>query len=170
MAGLKFVILILIVLVSTKIGYLKSESYKIRVNSLKKINEALLYLKTKIEFTYEPIKTIFEEISSIVFDGKDNIFKLSVENMNANDSINESWISSVDAFEKSFKKEDIDIIKSFGKLLGRTDKKGQISEIEITRICLERNIILAEKEKEKNGKLYKTLGIVSGFATCIILI
>ena len=66
---------ILIVLVSTQIGFLKSESYKIRVDSLKKINEALLYLKTKIEFTYEPIKNIFEEISKVVFDGKDNIFR-----------------------------------------------------------------------------------------------
>lgn len=170
MAGLKFVLLILIVLVSTQIGFLKSESYKIRVDSLKKINEALLYLKTKIEFTYEPIKNIFEEISKVVFDGKDNIFKASVENMNVNDSINESWINAVDVFENNFKKEDIEIIKSFGKLLGRTDKKGQISEIEVTRICLEKNILLAEKEKEKNGKLYKTLGIVSGFAIGIILI
>ncbi len=170
MAGLKFILLVLIVLVSAKIGFLKSESYKIREDNLKKINEALLYLKTKIEFTYEPIKNIFEEISKVVFDGKDNIFKVAVENMNENSSINESWINAVDVFENNFKREDIEIIKSFGKLLGRTDKKGQISEIEVTRICLEKNIILAEKEKEKNGKLYKTLGIVSGFAIGIILI
>lgn len=170
MAGLKFILLVLIVLVSAKIGFLKSESYKIREDNLKKINEALLYLKTKIEFTYEPIKNIFEEISKVVFDGKDNIFKVAVENMNENGSINESWINAVDVFENNFKREDIEIIKSFGKLLGRTDKKGQISEIEVTRICIEKNIILAEKEKEKNGKLYKTLGIVSGFAASIILI
>ena len=56
-------------------------------------------LKNKIEFTYEPIKNIFEEISKVVFDGKDNIFKVAVENMNENGSINESWINAVDVFE-----------------------------------------------------------------------
>lgn len=170
MAGLKFGILVLILIVTSKIGYLKSETYKIRVDNLRKINEALLFLKTKIEFTYEPITSIFEEISNVVFDGKDNIFKMSLVNKNLNDSINESWINAVDTLKNSFEKEDIDIIKSFGKLLGKTDKKGQISEIEITRILIEKNINIAEREKDKNGKLYKTLGVVSGLATCIILI
>lgn len=168
MAGIKIVLLLFIVLITSKIGCIKSEFYKIRVDSLKKVNEALLYLKTKIEFTYEPIKNIFDEISNVVFEGKDNLFKEAL--VDDTDSIYESWINAVDTYKNKFKKEDIEIIKSFGKLLGRTDKKGQISEIEITRILLEKNITLAEEEKNKNCKLYKTLGIVSGLAVSIILI
>ena len=35
MAGLKFGILVLILIVTSKIGYLKSETYKIRVDNLR---------------------------------------------------------------------------------------------------------------------------------------
>lgn len=65
-------------------------------------------------------------------------------------------------------------IKMFWKCLenycGKTDKKGQISEIEIAISFIEKQIEKAEDEKNKNSKLYKSLGIICGLAIVIILI
>ena len=58
----------------------------------------------------------------------------------------------------------------FGKLLGKTDKKGQISEIEISQSFIEKQIEKAEQEKNKNSKLYKSLGVSLGIGIVIILI
>ena len=58
----------------------------------------------------------------------------------------------------------------FGKLLGKTDIKGQLSQIELTQKLIEKQIEKAEFEKNKNSKLYKTIGIISGIAICIILV
>ena len=58
----------------------------------------------------------------------------------------------------------------FGKLLGKTDKKGQIGEIEITMEFIEKQIDKAELEKNKNSKLYKSLGILCGLGIVIIFI
>ena len=58
----------------------------------------------------------------------------------------------------------------FVKLLGKTDKSVQLSEIEITQEFIEKQIEKAEQEKIKNSKLYKTLGIISGVGIVIILI
>lgn len=69
-----------------------------------------------------------------------------------------------------FNKEDKEVLKMFGKLLGKTDKKGQISEIEITNSFIEKQIEKAENEKNKNAKLYKSLGVICGIGIVIIFI
>ncbi len=53
---------------------------------------------------------------------------------------------------------------------GKTDKKGQISEIEITNNFIEKQIEKAENEKNKNAKLYKSLGVICGIGIVIIFI
>ena len=57
----------------------------------------------------------------------------------------------------------------FGKLLGKTDKKGQISEIDLSLNFIEKQIQKAEVEKNKNAKLYKSLGVLIGCGITIIL-
>ncbi len=55
------------------------------------------------------------------------------------------------------KKEDIDVVKGLGKLLGKTDLEGQVSQIELTNKFLDEQIEIAQKDYFKNEKLYKTL-------------
>ena len=85
------------------------------------------------------------------------------------ENLNFAWINSVEN-NKQFNDEDKDIIKTFGKLLGKTDIKGQVSEIKLMQNLIEKQIANAELEKNKNVKLYKTMGIISGLGICIILI
>ena len=57
-----------------------------------------------------------------------------------------------------------------GNLLGKTDKEGQISEIELVQNFIDTQIKKAESEREKNEKLYRTLGTVMGVAIAIVLL
>ena len=165
---IKSVMLFLILIICTKIGILKAKTYDNRVITLKKLKNALEMLKSKIEFTYEPIKDIFGEISKIIYSGQDNIFSSTV-NMIDKKGINESWNLAVKN-EKNFNDEDKSTIKMFGKLLGKTDKSGQINEINVTSKLVDGLIEKAENEKAKNYKLFRTLGVVVGIGTCIILV
>ena len=67
------------------------------------------------------------------------------------------------------KKADIDIIKGLGRMLGKTDLSGQISEIKLVNNFIDAQIEDAKQEKDKNYKMYKTLGIVVGATIVIIL-
>lgn len=116
---------------------------------------------------------IFEYIANAFKENKNisEVFECMVQEIKLNDA-------NI-ALEKSIEKnktnlnlnsEDIEIIKSLGKMLGKTDVEGQISEINLTSEFLETQIIKAEEDCKKNEKMYKTLGTIVGLAIVIILI
>lgn len=166
---IKNFILIFILIISTYIGFYKSKEYIKRVEELKKYENALNMFKAKIEFTYAPIKEIFENISKSIYQNQNNIFKMTIENLKYKD-ISEVWINSIENYDGSLNKEDKEIIKMFGKLLGKTDKNGQISEIKLSQNFIEAQIEKAEIEKLKNVKLYRSLGIIVGLGIIVIFI
>ena len=112
---------------------------------------------------------IFKEISASLKGNIADIFINASKNMNKN-TAKEAWDYAIDISNTSINKEDIEVIKGLGKLLGKTDLAGQVSQIELTDKFIDIQIEKAEKEYTKNEKLYKTLGIVSGLALVIVLI
>ena len=163
----KLSIFILIIMITTRLGFLKVNLFKTRFEELQKFKSELMFMKTKIEFNYDPIKNIFEDISAVVYENKENVF-CSIK-QNTNDFFKE-WEKGILIYKDVLKKEDIQIIRNFGKMLGKTDKNGQISEIDLCVELIDKQIKDAEKILLKNEKLYKTLGVTSGISICIILI
>ena len=143
--------------------------YTYRVKELQEMKNALNIFMTKIKFTYEPIPSTFLYISEKVEGNVSKIFKNATEEME-NKPAGEAWDKSLDAIVTNMKKEDIDIIRNLGRLLGKTDIEGQISEIKLVNNFLDIQIKDAEEEKNKNEKMYRTLGIVAGMTITILLI
>ena len=54
--------------------------------------------------------------------------------------------------------------------MGKTDIKGQVNQIELTSSFLDNQIKKAELERQKNEKLYRSLGMILGLGIVIILI
>lgn len=158
---IKGTLIILIVLVCNMLGNIKAKSFDERYIELKKFKRALGIFRSKLEFTYEPINEIFNDISRFVYDGNNNIFYRFIEK---ND-----WYLAVD-METNFKNDDKEVAKGLGKMLGKLDKDGQLNEINIINQFIDRQIEIAFEEKQKNEKLYKVLGKVLGLALVIVLI
>lgn len=165
---IKYIILFLILIVSSVIGRMLSKKYVHRLEELEEMKSALNILKTKIKFTYEPIPEIFEEISKTSMKNIGNIFKRAKEKMNIK-TANEAWEEAVIETESNLKEDDKNVLKALSKLLGQTDMEGQISQIEITEKFLDTQIKEAEEEKRKNEKLYTRLGTIMGLAMVIVL-
>lgn len=166
---IKYITLVLLFCASTYIGTLISKKYLNRVKDLKEIKNALNMFSTKIKFTYEPIPQIFAEISTKIKANIGEIFLMAskkMENLNAG----EAWIEALENSKTSMSKEDIEVLKGLSNLLGKVDLEGQVSEVTLVENFLDTQISLAEEEKNKYEKLYKTLGITIGLAVVIILI
>ena len=166
---IKLITLLFILISCIYIGVLISRKYLNRVKNLKEIKIALSMLETKIKFTYEPLPKVFEDISKKVDDSIGNIFKLASIKMN-NMSASDAWISSINESKTNLNKEDLETLKGFANLLGKVDIEGQVNEIKLMENFIDKQLGLAEEEKIKYEKMYKSLGITIGLAIVILLI
>ncbi len=166
---IKCLTLILILSSTTYIGILISKKYLNRVKDLKEMKNALNMFSTKIKFTYEPIPQTFKEISQKTNPNISNIFKNVCEKMD-NQNAGKAWEEALEESNTNMTKEDIEVLKNLSNLLGKVDIEGQVNEVELVENFLDTQIELAEEEKQKYVKMYKTLGITIGLAVVIILI
>lgn len=157
----KWSLIIAIIIICSLIGKIKADSFGERYLELRKFKRGLGIFRSKLEFTYEPIGEIFEDISKLVYEEKDNIFKRFNENCD--------WNLAVD-MQKNIENEDKEVLKGLGKLLGKLDKDGQLNEIYLTDEFVDKQIENAFEIKQKNEKLYKILGKSIGIAIAIVLI
>lgn len=169
MFWIKTFILFLIFLASLKAGKVISKKYANRVIELKEMKNALNMFLTKIKFTYESVPESFSEIGNNIYGKVGEIFKNASNNMKEMPA-GEAWKKAIEENETSFNSEDKNIIENLGRMLGKVDLEGQVSEIKLVQNFLDTQIDLAEKEKQKNEKLYKTLGGIIGLAIVIILV
>lgn len=151
------------------IGVLKSKKYVYRVNELRDFKNALNIFKAKINFTYEPIPEIFNQISESSNSNIGGVFRKASYNMNFK-SAGEAWNTAMETDVLNINTEDKNILKNLGKLLGKTDLKGQLNQIELTSSFLDNQIRKAEIEREKNERLYRTLGMTLGLVIVVILL
>lgn len=165
----KGILLILIFIMSSSIGISISKMYENRVKELKQFKNILNILKGKIKFTYEPLGEIFKQISRNSSNKIEEIFDDMVNKMMFED-VKDAWKDSIQEADISLKQEDKDILKDLGKTLGQTDVENQISNINLTENFLNMQIEKAEIDRQKNQKIYKTLGVIAGLIFVIILI
>lgn len=165
----KLFILFIIFVLSNLIGKMVAGKFRYRLEELQEMKNALSIFKTKIKFTYEPIPEIFGEIASNLHTKMSKIFKTANEGM-ATLNAGQAWEEAVETSQNYLNKDDKNILKMMGKMLGQSDVGGQISQIEVTEEFLNKQIEEAEKEKKKNEKLYQKLGTILGLTLVTILI
>lgn len=170
MGFIKGFFLLFVFAICSWIGFLFSRQYQYREKELKELKNAFHLLETKIRFTAIPLPEIFEEIAktSSVTTIAELFRKASCQMQEKN--AKEAWEIAVEQMEGNLKEEDRRMMKEFGRLLGKTDIDGQMSQIELTKSFLEEQIEKAKLDRKKNEKLYKSLGMVAGLAIVIVLV
>ena len=158
-----------IFIISTYFGMSVSKKYGTRLKELKEVQRALHIFEEKIKFTYEPIPDVFEDISKKCIKSIGEIF-LEASNSMKYISAGEAWEQALNNSNTQLNKEDLDVLSGMAKMLGKTDLDGQVSEIRLTQKFIDTKIEEAQIEKNKNEKLFKTLGITAGLTMVIILI
>lgn len=166
---IKTILCMLLFLASTGAGILISKKYANRVRELKEYKNLLNIVKTKIKFTYEPLGEIFIDISNSFSENISNVLKMASEKMKHENAQN-AWKMAIENNNTNITKEDKEMLLMFGKMLGKTDIEGQVSQIEQTIEFVENQISKAESERMKNEKMYKTLGMTVGAGLVVLLI
>ena len=171
MEFMRYSFLFLVITGCTSIGFLLSRIFSDRLEDLKSLKTLLNILQNKIKFTHLPLYEIFEQIGEMNTKTKIKRIFLKCGEKIKQMNIEKAWNDSIEEemFFLNLNNEDIDTLISLGNTLGKTDVEGQISALEEFKERLDVQIREAEMQKNKNSKLYKSLGTIVGLVIVILL-
>lgn len=171
---LRSIMIFLMFLICSFIGFFLGENYKRRSIHLKEFQKALLLLNNEIIYANTPLPDALLEISKKVLEPVSEIFSdmaLALEN-GYTGSIYESFEN---AYAKSMEKisltsDDNKIISDFFKTLGSSGVTGQDKIFKFALDNIDINYKEARKFEKENIKLYRTLGLSIGAMLAIFFI
>lgn len=171
---IKIISLLLIVLISSFIGYLIANKYNVRVKELEDIICALDLLETRVKYTYDTIADSFEFVSDNMKTKAYRIFMICSGTLKSNKNMSAGDIFRTVADEEGvyldLTKDDIEILKGLGTSLGQVDLEGQLKNIILVKELLNKQLTEAIDGKNKNYKLSRNMGVFIGLIIMIILI
>lgn len=142
-----------------------------RVKLLETIILFLEQIKTSIRFNSSQLPRIIvnmsgrEEFRSLIFLAE------CKENLDKKIPFPLAWARGVEASLNAgnISRQEKDLLLSFGQGLGTTDIEGQLSNCDVYIELFSNMLLKARQEKEIKGRLYTTLGLLSGLGTAILL-
>ena len=159
---------------STYLGYIYGKAYSFRLENLIYLKQAIKVLETEIIYGATPLpealanvcKKSNPKIASIFKDIRKDLVK------NKRALIYSSFLSIEDDLYNKycFKKKEIEILMDLGRVIGGSHRDDQEKNFLLTLVQLEEVILEAKSERDKNEKLYRSLGVIGGIGIIIILL
>lgn len=168
----KLVISAVIIILSGYIGIYKAKSLKSREYILRDMVTFLNLVENEIKYMMSILPNAYESSrQKLITSLKDVIGQIVIDMLNSHSEvcIEQSIVNNISKLNE-LTEYDKNIIISILKNLGRSDIDGQINIIQNGIKVLENQIIEASDIKNKNSKLYKTVGIITGVMIVIICI
>lgn len=155
------------------LGFKYGERIKIRQAGLFYLKKVLIMLRGEINYNISELNEVFR----VLMERTEGDFKKFFENLHdRTDKIYENtistyWKEEVDRclLNDCFTKEDIMRIKELGENIGYLDREMQINSIDYILEYIDGEIDRLNLSVDKNVKMYKMLGILSGVFLAIIL-
>lgn len=174
MVVLKITSIIVIFFTCTIIGYIYGKRFSTRLVNLIFLEQCIKILETEIVYGSTPLPEALSnvyrkgniKVSYIFKDIKDDLL------LNKRDLVYNSFLSVEDKMynELQFRKEDIETFFSLGRVLGTSDRMDQQKNFILIYNQIAALILDAKFERNKNEKLYKNLGVITGIGIIIILV
>lgn len=163
---------IMVVVSSSAIGFIIASFYHERPIILRNLQVALSMLETEMNYGLKPLPSALKSVENKCENQLSRLFYITRKYLVSKKyTVSEAWEMAVNEFYKDYNlsDSDIDILISFGKYLGSTSKEDQIRNIKLTLSNLKQQEIIAIKEREKNEKLWRYLGVLSGIMIFLLL-
>ncbi len=155
-------------------GYIVATGYGRRVRELRAFQHALQILESEILYTSTPLPQAVQRTSARLERPMDRVFTAmgQILEKRTGHTAGEVWCMAIDQTQGllCLNREDIDIIRSFGKTLGSTDKENQEKNFRLAKFQLEAQQVKAEEQRNRNERLCKNLGFLLGAALVTLLV
>lgn len=164
---MKIFVLIILICVSTYVGYAFSKKYKQRANFFMALIGLCQKFDVEINYSRERVKNIFNNLDEKLKRNLQGIDENYVECIEKKSHIEAGEIFKNITFLKDNEK---DIILPFFKSLGRSDVESQSREIKNYQSRFESLSSQSQQENKKYGSLSIKLGLILGLLVAVIFI
>lgn len=165
---------IMVIVSSSMIGFLIAGNFKNRPNTLRNLQAALSMLESEINYGHSPLPQALKNISKKCDEDVAKLFASAAKNLASRKGLtaSEAWEKSLKEFfiNSYINENDFEILMAFGKYLGSTDREDQIKNIRLALNNLRQQEISSIQEKEKNEKMWKYLGVLTGIMIFLLLV
>lgn len=171
---LKTLILSLIVIICSLIGYIYGEGYKRRFLELTELKRILIDIENEIIYNYSSLPETIIEMGRRAKEPLNKLFVSVGEELTkgTSKSVYDTFQSIISKERENFslKDDDFTILLDLSKSLGETDIYGQEQIFRFAKEKINRVIEEAHKDCNKNTKIYRALGIGFGVMLVIFLV
>ncbi len=155
------------------LGILFSNRLSLRHRELKSMRSFMQMLETEIIYGATPLPVALYNISN-KSEGLLSRFFAAVSKSLTDRSfytVKDAWIYSTEEvlMESSLQRADIELIKSFGNILGCSDREDQKKHFELFYLQLKHQEDAAQEEIKRSAKMYRSLGFLLGIAVFVVL-
>ncbi len=160
----------MIIACGTGTGFLQSDRLDRRVKFLQQYISFINDINIKIHYSMEPIEKIIKECNN---SKTLSAFISSImKQMQKGQTFAKAWENSLMVLknENALKQQDLNLIEKFGLGLGTSDINGQEAHCKLSLSLANEQLKIAREEKQKKGKLYRTLGISCGICVALLMI
>lgn len=163
-----------IFLTSTTIGYLYGKTYSSRLENLIYLEQCIKILETEIVYGATPLP---EALSNVFKKGNSKVSYIfeEIKNdliLNKREGVYHSFSSVEDKLYDNLHliKEDVEIFLALGRVLGTSDRTDQQKNFVLILNQIAAQILEAKIQRNKNVKLYRSLGVITGIGIIILLV
>lgn len=164
---------LMVIISCSMIGFLMAGYYQTRPKILRNLQTAISMLETEINYGHSPLPEALRNIAQKSDKEVSKLFLNAMKYISERSGLtaSEAWEKALADFspDSSLITVDIEILTNFGKYLGVTDIQDQIKNIKLTLTQLRQQEVYAMEEKQKNEKMWKYLGVLSGIMVFLLL-
>jgi len=155
------------------IGFLMAGYYRTRPQVLRNIQTAISMLETEINYGHSPLPEALENVAKKCEKQVSELFANTMKYISERSGLTagEAWEKALIDFsaDSNLTSVDMEILSAFGKYLGASDIQDQIKNIRLTLTHLRQQEACALEERQKNEKMWKYLGVLSGIMVFLLL-
>lgn len=163
----------MVISASGLLGILFSTRLTFRQKELNNLRRALQMLETEVIYGATPLPSALRNTANKTEGLVSGFFGSVSESLTGRSfyTVKDAWSYSVDSVltDSPFKKEDNELIKSFGGILGCSDREDQKKHFELFYLQLMHHEAAAQEEIKRSAKMYRSLGFLLGIAVFVVL-
>lgn len=171
---IKFAGCLLLISGTTLAGFRKAEELKERVEKLETLKRMMVMMQGEFRFHHATLSEVLENVSEKMPQPFGNIFGKIAKQLEERkqEGFQKIWEDGILALLQcgGIQKTEQRIFELLGNGLGYLDLETQIDTLQLAVLQIEEKIEEAKEQRERKGKLYRTMGITLGALFVLLVV